>query len=154
MNLEHVPDNVKAALTAANAGKPLAMLDSPQIILDRLSNGETAPQIAKDLGISHAALYQYLLRQCPDEWTALSAAKSLVKIEKAEMALDDAELTPDSVSVSRVRESARLAMWNLERVARKMYGQKDDSQNGVNIQVVISDSDDSKTVTIEHDKAE
>lgn len=151
MNLETAPDHTKAGLIAMNDGKPLAMLESPQIILDRIEHGESPMQVAKSLGVSDVALYRYLMRNCPDEWTAVSAARSLAKIEKAERELDDPELTPDGVSVSRSRESARLAMWNLERVARKMYGQRDESQNGVNIQVVIAPLESEQTVTIEHD---
>lgn len=150
MNLDSVPDNAKAGLIAMNSGKPLATIGI-EPILERLRAGESALSIAKDVGVHHTALYQYLLRNAPEEWLSLSAARSLVKLESAENALDDAELTPDGVSVSRVRESARLAMWNLERVARKMYGQKDESANGVNIQVVIAPVDGEQTVTIEHD---
>lgn len=138
MNLDNVPEHVKPALIAANAGKPLASLESPDLILQRLQDGESPMEIAQSLGVSDVALYKYLVRNCPDDWQAVSAARSLAKIEKAERELDSAELTPDSVSVSRSRESARLAMWNLERVARKMYGQRDESANGVNIQVVIA----------------
>lgn len=151
MNLDHVPDHVKPALMAANANRPLAQLESPQPILDRLEKGETAIQIAESLGISKVALYKYLLRQCPEEWTAMSAAMQLAKVDDAQAILDDPLQASDNVTVARVRESAKLATWQLERVARKMYGQRDESQNGVNIQVVIAPVDGEQTVTIEHD---
>lgn len=151
MNLDHVPDHVKPALMAANANRPLAQLESPQPILDRLEKGETAIQIAESLGISKVALYKYLLRQCPEEWTAMSAAMQLAKVDDAQAILDDPIQASDNVTVARVRESAKLATWQLERVARKMYGQKDESANGVNIQVVIAPMDGETGVTIEHD---
>lgn len=151
MNLEHVPERTRAALIAANANRPLAQLESPQPILDRLEQGETAVQIAESLGISKVALYKYLLRQCPEEWQAMSAAMQLAKVDDAQQCLDDPSVQHDNVTVARVRESAKLATWQLERVARKMYGQRDESQNGVNIQVVIAPYEPTG-VTIEQEK--
>lgn len=144
MQLDNVPEHAKAGLVAMNQGKPLANLESPQVILDRVLQGESVPEIAKDIGISHVSLYNYLMRHCPDEWMHASSARQLAKVADAQDKLDDHDgvldernKCLDGATVSRVRESARIAMWQLERTARKMYGQKDDSQNGVNIQVVI-----------------
>ncbi len=148
MNLDNVPDNAKAGLVAMNANKALANVEVGEV-LDILRTGRSVLQVAKDYKVSHQALYEWLLRHAPDQWSAISSARSLVKIEEAEGAMDDE--SADGLAITRAREKARMAFWQLERTARKMYGQKDDSQNGVNIQVVISDSDDSKTVTIEHD---
>jgi len=138
MNLDNVPEHVRPALIAANAGKVLASLESPQPILDRLIAGEPIASIAKDLGLSKVALYKYLLRNCPEDWASISASMQLAKIDDAQTELDDKTIEHDSVSVARVRESAKLATWQLERMARKLYGQRDESANGVNIQVVIA----------------
>jgi len=148
MNLDSVPDHAKAGLIAMNANKALANVQ-PDEVLDILRTGQSVSQVAKSYGISHQALYEWLLRHCPDQWVAISSARSLVKIEQAEELVDDEN--SDGLAITRAREKARMAFWQLERTARKMYGQKDESANGVNIQVVIAPMDAEPGVTIEHD---
>lgn len=121
-----------------NADKPLAKLKGDTApILARLNEGEKAIDIAASLGISHVALYTWLLAHCPDEWRAISAAKALVRLEKAENELGDAELTPDNVSVTRSKAAAGLAQWGLERTFPKIYADAKPEQGGVTVQVLI-----------------
>jgi len=125
-------------LKAMNAGKPLTeFTDNPTPILDRLRNGESPSRIAATLGVSHQAVYEWLLTHHPEDWQAISASKSLARIEIAESDLDDYEA--DGVAIARARESARLAQWSLERVARRMYGDTK-SDGGVTINLVLDRS--------------
>lgn len=135
-----------------NEGKPLATIGA-ETILERLRAGEKPVAIAADLKVSHVALYQFLIRNAPEEWASLSASRSLTKIEEAEDELGDAKLSPDGVSVARSREKARLAQWNLERMAPRMYGDTKNQGNGVNIQVVIQrdGSADANIIEVERD---
>ncbi len=131
-----------AGIAVMNADKALFGAN-PQDLLDRLGAGETASQLAGKLGIGLPALYQWLLRNCPEQWASMSAGLALSRIDKAESTLDDETLgdSPkrDSVIVSRARSQAAIAQWSLERVARKMYG--DTKGNGeVNVTVVIDRS--------------
>jgi hypothetical protein len=127
--------DMAAARAVSNADKPLAKYGgNAEPILTRLRQGETAREIAADVGVSHQALYEFLLRNAPEDWRWISASNSLSRMEKAEQAVDDA---PDQVAVSRARESHSMARWSLERVARGMYGDNKDAQSGVTIQVIV-----------------
>lgn len=132
----HVPAKCKAGLAVANSGKTLAQLNGDTTtVLDRLRDGERAVDIAKSLGVSHVALYAWLLRHSPDEWRAISAGKALARIEQAENEMDDAE---DQIAVSKARESHRMGAWSLERVARTIYGDNKADAGGITVQVLIA----------------
>lgn len=132
-------------IAVMNAGKPLATA-KPEDILLRLQT-ESAYSVAKSLGIAHVALYQWLLRNCPDDWQALSTAVQLAKLHDAQDSLDDKEVAMDSVTVSRVRESARIAMWNMSKTS-KLYADKQDNQ-GLSVNIVIQRED--VAVTVDND---
>ena len=146
----HIPEHTRAGLTAMNAGRPLAELQGdPSSILARLEN-ESAPAIAKSLGISDVALYKWLIQHCPGEWQAIATARQLARLDECEASLDDT--TTDGVSVSRTREKAKLAQWHLERANRKLFG--DSKQEGAGkVQIVIQrlDSQDNIGVTVSGD---
>jgi len=139
-----------AGIAVMNAGKPLVDA-KPQDILHRLQT-ENARTVAKDLGISHVALYAWLLRNCPDDWQALSAAVQLGKITDAQDTLDDKTIDMDSVAISRTRESAKLASWQLERVSR-IYAAKQEVNQGVSINVTIANPLDAKGIVV-HDHSQ
>ena len=140
--LDHVPANARAGLTAMNAGKPLAALNGDvESIIAMFESGDTALQIAGKLGITHVALYKWLLRNCPEEWQAISAAKQLVKLDECEAVWDSkysGDARADGVTVSRTREKMKQAQWHLERANRKLFGDEGKSLNiQVNTQVGI-----------------
>lgn len=132
----HIPEHCRAALAIANADKPLAQLaGNAEPILSRLRNGEKIMEIATDIGVSDVALYGFLLRHAPTEWLELSAGRSLSRLDKAASDLDTAA---DQITISRARESARLAQWDLERANRKLYGDNKADAGGVIVQVLIA----------------
>lgn len=134
-HLAHVPAKCLAGLAKANADQPLAQLQgNAEPILQRIRDGESARQVAVSLGISHNALYGFLLRNAPEAWMELSAGRCLARLEDAETLLDSAE---DQIAVSKARESARLAQWSLERASRKLYGENKADAGGVTVQVLI-----------------
>lgn len=151
-----VPANAVAGLAKINASRPLARLKGDaQTILDRLSAGETAPAIAKELGIYHSSLYEWLLQHAPTEWQLHSAAKQLVRIEQCEDGFDTPGL--DGPTVARITQKAKLAQWQLERTSRKLYGDsKQDGNNGVNIQIVMQTygPDGQPIVTVQGEQVE
>lgn len=143
-NKPHIPERCRAGLTVANAGKPLAALDgNAEAILERLRQRESVKDIADSLGVSDVTVYGFLLRHAPDQWMEISAGKSLARIEKAADDLDTAE---DQLTVSRARESARLAQWDLERAARKLYGDNKSENTGVTVNVIIDRGTDGVTI--------
>ena len=147
----HVPDRCKAGLDVANAGKPLAAFGGdPAQLLERLRGGETVPQIAAELGVSHVSMYGFLLRNAPEQWQEISAGRALSRLDKAETDLDTAE---DQLTVSRARESAKLAQWNLERANRKLYGDSKPDNSGLTIQVLIARDGETQTRVIDGEAA-
>lgn len=135
----NVPEPWKAGLAVANAGKVLAELDgdaSP--ILARLREGESVAVVAKSIGISHVALYEWLIRHSPDEWRAISSGKALARIEQAESDMDAAD---DQVKIAKARESHRMGAWTAERVARAIYGDNKNSNGDITVQVLVQRGD-------------
>ena len=143
----HVPERCKAGLAVANANKPLANCNHDEV-LGRLRAGESPSQLAKSLGISHQAVYEWLIAHYPEQWMAISASKSLARIETAETSLD-AE-TIDQVGISRARESARLAQWTLERTAKRLYG--DAKEGGGTVVNVLVQRDGVTVNTFENEQ--
>jgi transposase-like protein len=146
----HIPEKCKAGLMVANADKPLAQYtENPERILAQLRGGKSVKTLASEFGISATAFYAWLVRNCPDEFLAISAGRSLSRIEQAEEDLDTAE---DQLAVSKARESARLAQWNLERASKKLYGDSKQEQSGITVQVLIArDGSTSPNVVIDHE---
>jgi hypothetical protein len=133
-HLAHVPEHCLSGLAVANADKPLAQLQGDTSgILERLKT-ERAVDIAQSLGVSHVALYAWLLKHCPEEWKAISAGKALARIEQAEMDMDAAK---DQVAISKARESHRMGAWAAERVCRPIYGDTKQGNGDITVQVLI-----------------
>ena len=78
-------------------------------------------QIADSLAINPSAIYHFLLRNFPEEWSQFQASLSLVERDDAKRELRAAT---DGVSVSRARELGRMSEWELERTCRSIYGDK------------------------------
>jgi hypothetical protein len=135
-----------AGIAVMNAGKALANANAEDI-LERLET-ESAYNIAKSLGINRNALYAWLLRNCPEQWQSLSTAVQLGKLSDAQERLDTDD-SLDSVGTSRIRESAKIAMWQLSKTS-KLYADKQDANSGINIQVVISNPLDQAHVVVDN----
>jgi predicted DNA-binding protein YlxM (UPF0122 family) len=110
----------------------------PKLILQRYLSDETTKEIAASYGVTRQALGQYLLKVAESEWKEAQVARALARKESAEDDLEDAEKTPDMLSLSRARERLKAAQWDLERVCRRIYGQ-DAPPQGVNaVQININ----------------
>ena len=145
------PYNNAAGRAVANAGKPLAALNGDATsIIQRLADGESASQVAESIGVSTVALYGFLLRNAPEQWQELSAGKALHRLERARTDLDAAE---DMLTVSRSREVAKLAQWDLERANRKLYGDSKPDNSGLTIQVLIARDGETQTRVIDGEAA-
>ena len=119
MDLTNVPENAKAGLAIMNAETALAHVNASDV-LEAYEHGASIPVQARALGVSHQAIYRKILKDAPELWKEHQAAHALAKLDDTETALSAAA---DGVAVSREREIARLQMWKLERVLRRIYGQ-------------------------------
>ena len=124
-------------LEAMNKGRPLAELNQdPAPIIAELRTGKNVPTLALELGVSHQALYEFLLRYAPEDWQSLQAARQLSRLDECEQVFDspqDEDVRKDGIAVTRAREKSRMAQWHLERANRKLFGQKVDIEQNVNI---------------------
>ena len=111
----------KASLEAMNANAPLAQPGALQTVLESLEQGHSVSKIAKSHKVTDFAVYKALVRNCPEEWMAIQAAKAHVERDKAKREI---EVASDGVQVSRGRELNRIAEWTLERTCRSIYGDK------------------------------
>lgn len=99
----------------------VATLDTLRAVLVRHEAGETIQQVADSLKTSPQALYRGLLKHFPEDWRDQKSARALLDMDEAEKELKDAK---DNVAVARSRERIALAKWNLERLARGLYGDR------------------------------
>lgn len=114
----------------------LALKGDASSILARIEAGETVKQIADSFGIAHQNLYAFLLRNAPDQWQALSAGRALARYEDA---MDKLEQARDRLDLTKADKRIASSQWELERVARKIYGSSDPTQ-GVAVHVHIDRS--------------
>ena len=142
--LDHVPAHARAGLAAMNCAAPLAKLKGdPTPILERLRQGDSIRVIADSYGVTQIAIYQYLLRLCPDQWRELQVAKNLVILDSCqeELSVDNGfsgDAMSDGIKISRAREGSRLAQWHMERASATLFGDSSKSLNiNVNTQVGI-----------------
>jgi len=123
----------------------LAKVD-PNVLLTRYMNGESGVDIARSFGVTRQALSLYMLRHAEDQWRDVQVAKALTRLEQAEDAMEGA---PDMLALSRAREQARSAQWQLERLCRRIYGQ-DVPQSVAAVQVNINLRRESATNAAQH----
>jgi Zn-dependent peptidase ImmA (M78 family) len=110
----------------------LALIE-PKLILDRYLNGESTTQIAQTFGVTRRALNYQLLKLAPDEW---KETQFILAHERFEDAKDAISAADDALPLARAREAAKVAMWELERVAKRIYGQDASPQVAVSVTIV------------------
>ena len=149
-HLAHVPANTVSGLMAMNAMKPLANLENPDEVINRLLDGESIADIAKSFGLHQTAVYAWLLRNYPDQWMEIKASSSLVKLDECEEILNkpvtEETFRVDGVETNRAAVKIRAHQWNLERANRKLFGDRPmeitvNTQVGI-IEYVVVDSGD------------
>jgi transposase-like protein len=108
-----------------------------ELILKRYESGEMVRDVAKELGITHQAAYQSLIKYCQDDWRDSQAARSLTEYEKAKAKLQAIWEMPkaerDAIALACAREELRSAQWGLERLLPRLYAQKQEVKVDVNV---------------------
>ena len=111
-------------------GGPNALADvAPQSVIARYLAGEKIKDIAAQYGVSRIAMYAFLLKFVPEEWTAAQRARAFAMKEQGEELIVNAA---DPLELGKGREQLRAGQWDLERVDRKTYG-RDEQQLTVNV---------------------
>jgi hypothetical protein len=92
----------------------------PQIIMQRVAEGELLRDIAKDYGVSRAAVSMHIARHGNAEaWKIVREQSIAARLEGAIAETDQAD---DVVTLARARDKARLWMWRAERELPHLYG--------------------------------
>lgn len=102
---------------------------NPQGLVARFLAGETIRKMAKQYGVSRIAMYQFLLRNVPEEWVEAQRARAYAVKEDGE---DRIEKAKNPLQLQKGKEQASGGRWDLERLWRKVYG-RDNPEININI---------------------
>ena len=100
--------------------------------LKRALNDERIEDIAQSLGLARSTLNYHLLSQVSDDWRDIQAARALTALQDAERELSN---PPDQLALAAARERVRAAQWNLEKLHRRLYGDKLDVVHSGNVTI-------------------
>lgn len=107
-----------------------------ELILQRIAQGQYAAHIAKELGVSHQALYQRLAKNPRYQLTReIGTDVRLAKLEQ-----DIAQIPDDAapLALARARELLSHARWRAEREFPHRWGAKQQLDLQGNISVTIA----------------
>jgi hypothetical protein len=90
--------------------------------------------MAPDYGVSDVTIYALLLREHEGVWKDVQAARALARMERTLVELEKAD---DVLKLGRARETLKGAMWELERVLRRIYGDEKQAASGVQVNIVM-----------------
>ena len=98
-------------------------------LLALYASGHRVRELAAQYGVQPITIYQFFLRNIPEDWQAAQKARALAMKEGGEDGLDDAK---DPLDVAIAREKLRAGQWDLERVDRSNYG-RDETNININV---------------------
>lgn len=128
------------AKIAATTPNPSTTLDSA---IQRYLHGESMQVLAKELSISRATIYNWMLRKTgPEQWADLRQQAMIQRIALADERLENAH---DAVDIARAREQARFARMDYERLC-KDYAPKQEVERHDHITVVLHPNCDEQPV--------
>ncbi len=139
-SVDVVPEHARKGLGVMNANAAFASLpiDRQQFIiqstLERALNDERIEDIAVSFGLKRSTLNYNLLAHANDEWRDTQAARALTNLQDAEEAVKNA---PDGLSLGRARESLKSAQWALEKLHRRLYGDKIEVAHSGHVAVTV-----------------
>ena len=88
-----------------------------------------------------------LLKTREDDYRAAQAARSLARLETAR---NDSEKALDRIQISRAEKLVRTYQWELERVARRLYGQsRQESPDLIQINIGIARKNEAQVDPVE-----
>ncbi len=108
---------------ASDVNKKIHQFGGEVAIVDRLSQGETVLGLARTLGISHTAFYDWVDRGGEARAAALARARARGGQSLAEQTLDIADnASPQEAQVAKLRVDTRR--WLARKMAPDEYGDK------------------------------
>ena len=117
-------------------------------MLDRLSQGETILSLARSLGVSHTAFYDWIDRGGEARASALARARARGGRSLAEETLEIADAaTPQDAQVAKLRVDTRR--WMASKQAPDEYGDKQQPLVNIDLGSMALDALRKRSVTID-----
>jgi hypothetical protein len=133
---------------ATDVNKKIHAAGGEVTILDRLSEGETILSLAKSLGVSHTAFYDWIERGGEARASALTRARARGGRSLAEQTLEIADsATPQEAQVAKLRVDTRR--WLASKQAPDEYGDKQQPLVNIDLGSMALDALRKRNVTIE-----
>ena len=133
---------------ATDVNKKIHAAGGEVTILDRLSEGETILSLAKSLGVSHTAFYDWIERGGEARASALARARARGGRSLAEETLEIADAaTPQDAQVAKLRVDTRR--WLASKQAPDEYGDKQQPLVNIDLGSMALDALRKRSMTIE-----
>ena len=133
---------------ATDVNKKIHAAGGEVTILDRLSEGETILSLAKSLGVSHTAFYDWIERGGEARASALARARARGGRSLAEQTLEIADnASPQEAQVAKLRVDTRR--WLAAKQAPDEYGDKQQPLVNIDLGSMALDALRKRSVTIE-----
>ena len=133
---------------ASDVNKKIHQFGGEVAIVDRLSQGETVLGLARTLGISHTAFYDWVDRGGEARAAALARARARGGQSLAEETLEIADsASPQEAQVAKLRVDTRR--WLASKMAPDEYGDKQQPLVNIDLGSMALDALRKRSVTIE-----
>jgi hypothetical protein len=158
--LAEVADNIaerqmnlreKAAIArkeASEVNKKIHRAGGESAILDKLSQGDTILSLARSMGISHTAFYDWIDRGGAERADALARARARGGRSLAEQTIEIADsASPQEAQVAKLRVDTRR--WLASKQAPDEYGDKQQPLVSIDLGSMALDALRKRSITIE-----
>jgi hypothetical protein len=133
---------------ATDVNKKIHAAGGEIAMLDRLSEGETILSLARSLGVSHTAFYDWIERGGEARASALARARARGGRSLAEQTLEIADsASPQEAQVAKLRVDTRR--WLASKQAPDEYGDKQQPLVNIDLGSMALDALRKRSVTIE-----
>lgn len=133
---------------ASEVNKKIHAAGGESAMLDKLSQGETILSLARSLGISHTAFYDWIERGGEARASALARARARGGRSLAEQTLEIADnASPQEAQVAKLRVDTRR--WLASKQAPDEYGDKQQPLVNIDLGSMALDALRKRSVTIE-----
>jgi len=133
---------------ASEVNKKIHAAGGESAMLDKLSQGETILSLARSLGISHTAFYDWIERGGEARASALARARTRGGRSLAEQTLEIADsASPQEAQVAKLRVDTRR--WLASKQAPDEYGDKQQPLVNIDLGSMALDALRKRSVTIE-----
>lgn len=89
--------------------------------LERYQAGELLESVAKDMNVSRATLYGWMLNEVPEQYKDIQKNALITRLAET---YEKIEVAEDQLDLARARELRRAAQWDAERRLARLFAPK------------------------------